>query len=319
MKMINRCHICYNPVSSSIYHKQCLKKIFNTEVEPIIDFNQNDIERLAKQYVKQKMGIPGVQRKLSLDLQKPRKDIDDEPTRLTIVGYLGGGYILKPPTASYPYMPEIEDLTMHLASLAGMRVALHGLIPMSDGQYAYITKRFDRKGKQKIAVEDCCQLSNKLTENKYKGSIEQLGRLIKHYSSNPGNDAIEFFKLIVFSFLVGNADMHLKNFSLITNDLNNIHLSPYYDLLATKLLIPSHLDEEELALPVNGKKSNLRRKDFVILGQNLEIPSNTINYLLENMVSFFPDWMEMIKKSFLSKELKKQFSSLIDGNIRRIQ
>ncbi len=315
----SRCHICYEIDDNlNYYHQHCLKSLFNTSSAPVIGFNQSDIEKLAEQYVKQKMGIPGVQRKLSLDLQKPPKH-SNAPIRLTIVGYLGGEYILKPPTISYPYMPEIEDLTMHLANLSNIQVAPHGLIPMPNNQCAYITKRFDRKRKQKVAVEDFCQLSNKATENKYRSSSEQLGKLIKYYSSNPGNDVIEFFKLILFSFLVGNADMHLKNFSLITNDLNNIHLSPCYDLLSTKLLVPNHIDPEQLALPVNGKKSNLRRKDFIAFGENIGIPSNTILYLLENMTSALPMWEKMIENSFLNDDFKNRFKFLIQENTKLIQ
>lgn len=316
--MSNRCHICYQILNTKDdYHHACLKKLFNSIDPIIVDFKENDIEKLAYEYVSQKMALPGVQKKLSLTLVKSEEN-EYRFNRLTIVGYLGGEYILKPPAKEFPFMPEIEDLTMHLASIAKINVALHGLIKMSNGKLAYVTKRFDRVNKRKIAVEDFCQLSNKFTEDKYKSSSERVGQLIRYYSSVPGDDCLKFFELILFCFIVGNADMHLKNFSLITQDLNNIRLAPNYDLLSTRLLIPKHQDPEELALPLNGKKSNIKRKDFEAFGRNLQIPDKVIHNSISLMTENWDNWKKMIDNSFLNNELRNQFQELIQERIAKL-
>ncbi len=305
----NRCYICYEAINDkSHFHPTCVKKLFGTKELPDFDFNHKKIEAMALELVKQKKGIPGVQKKLSLTLTKAD---ETHHKRLTIVGYLGGDYILKPPSSDYPFMPEIEDLTMHLAEIAKLNVALHGLLPMQGGKLAYITKRFDRMGKKKIGVEDLCQLSQKMTEDKYKSSYEKVGKIINHYASMPNEEKLKFFELILFSFLVGNADMHLKNFSLITEDTTNICLSPWYDLLSTRLLIPAKVDPEELALSLNGKKQNIRKKDFIEFGKNLEIPEKVMHNSIEFMHSCFPAWNQKIENSFLPDDLKDQFCKLI--------
>ncbi len=299
------------------YHPACLKKLFHSEFLPMLSFSSKDISSMALEYVKEKRGLPGVQKKLSLSLARSKKN-EPYKSRLTVIGYLGGEYILKPPAENYPYMPEIEDLTMHLAEIANISVAQHGLIKMSDGDLAYITKRFDRKGKNKIAVEDLCQLSLKLTENKYKSSCENIGKIIRQYSSVPGDDILRFFELVLFSFIVGNADMHLKNFSLLTLDPANIKLAPSYDLLSTKLLISEHIDPEQVALPLNGKKSNLRKKDFIALAENLKIPNKVIEYTISTMVNYQKKWEDKINDSFLTVDLKNSFKNLIAKNLAQI-
>jgi serine/threonine-protein kinase HipA len=184
---------------------------------------------------------------------------------------------------------------------------------MTDNTLAYITKRFDRQNKKKIGVEDLCQLSLKLTESKYRSSCENVGKIIKKYSNTPGDDILKFYELNLYCFIVGNADMHLKNFSLLTEE--DIKLAPCYDLLATKLLIPEHIDPEEVALPINGKKTNLRKKDFIALGENLKIPDKVIGYSIKKMIDSFAKWENKINISFLNDTLKASFKKLIIKNL----
>lgn len=314
-----KCYVCYENLDTdnhTHYHPHCLTYLFNIEIPPEITFDEQNINALAKEYVNKKMGIPGVQRKLSISLDKSKHGSDNS-SRLTIVGYLNGNYILKPPTPEYPYMPEIEDLTMQLADLANLRVAPHGLIKLKNNQLAYITKRFDRMGKQKIAVEDLCQLSLKRTDEKYKSSSERAAKVIRYYSSTPGHDCLVFFELLFFSFLVGNADMHLKNFSFLTQEINNVHFSPCYDLLSTRLLIPEHEDSEEVALAINGKKSNLRKKDFLAFGKSMDIPDKVLMQSMSKMIDCWPIWEQKIKKSFIPFELQEKLSSLIQARINQ--
>ncbi|MCD6039668.1 MAG: toxin HipA [Gammaproteobacteria bacterium] len=313
----SRCYICYESNAEiSYFHSSCLKKLFGSTQLPQINFNNKEIESIALGLVKQKKGLPGVQKKLSLSLTQA---VEGDHKKLSIGGYLGGEYILKPPTLAYPCMPEIEDLTMHLATIAKLEVALHGLLPMANGNLAYITKRFDRNGKKKIAAEDLCQLSHKLTEDKYKSSYEKVGKVIYRYTTTPGEEILKFFELILFCFIIGNADMHLKNFSLITEDISNITLSPCYDLLSTRLLISVKHDSEELALSLNGKKQNIQKKDFIEFGKNLTIPLKVIESSIAAMSTYFLPWEQKIQKSFLNSELKEKFCNLIKMRLRVLE
>jgi serine/threonine-protein kinase HipA len=199
------------------------------------------MEALATQIVKSQMTVTGVQPKLSLHLTSGGNKQD--PKRLTIVG-LWGGFILKPPSAKYPQLPEVEDLTMHLASLARINVVPHSLIRLRSGSLAYITRRIDRVKKSRLHMEDMCQLTGRLTEDKYHGSYEQMARAFRKYSVNPGLDVVNFFEQVLFSFITGNADMHLKNFSLLKQDDVGYVLSPAYDMVATALVNPEWEEKE---------------------------------------------------------------------------
>lgn len=312
---MNKCLGCYQPLKETPnnirYHSSCSKKLFGTEYPPTFDFGINDLEDLAKKSIGQHLGLTGVQPKISLHLEKKESD----PNHRLMIVNLWGNFILKPPTNQFPDIPAIEDATMHMAQLAGLKTARHGLIQLKSGELAYVTKRYDRpkKGK-KIAVEDFCQLSNLLTESKYDTSTEKAGKIILKYSSQPGLDAIAFFDLNLFCFLTGNADMHLKNFSLIKNEADEIILSPAYDLLSTKLLIPD--DKEEMALTVNGKKARIKREDFIALGKNLQIVDKAIENSFSRLLKHVPEIKNVIKNSFLSSDLKKRFNTILDERVK---
>ncbi len=214
-------------------------------------------------------------------------------------------------------MPEIEDLTMRMAELVGIRTAEHSLIRMKSGELAYISKRFDRTSKGKLHVEDFAQLLEVLTERKYSGSVERVGKGILKFSSFPGNDLINLFELVLFSYLVGNSDMHLKNYSLLRDEHDDIKLSPAYDLLSTKILLPE--DKEEYAITINGKKSNLTRKDFDKLADNFHIASKSLAAIYKKFTNAYEAWKEIINKSFLSKETQEKYVILINSNLRKIK
>ncbi|HPI41272.1 MAG TPA: HipA domain-containing protein [Pseudobdellovibrionaceae bacterium] len=253
------------------------------------------------------LGLTGVQQKISVDLEKYKGD----PSHRLMISGLWGNFILKPPTKIFPDISVVEDATMHMAEIAGITTAKHDLIKLKSGELAYVTKRFDReKNKKKIAMEDFCQLSELLTANKYDSSTEKAGKIILKFASNPGLDAISFFDINIFSFLSGNADMHLKNFSLFQNEDNYIKLSPAYDLLSTKLLLSA--DKEEMALTVNGKKANLKKSDFVSLGKNLKMNEKSIENSFERILSSIPKMKVIIETSFMSMELKKSYIQLLD-------
>lgn len=308
-----KCLYCYSPLKDAEkdFHFTCSKKFFETELPPEVDFSLNEIEKLAVKVLGRSIALTGVQPKLSVEIAKSNKG----PKRLTIVGFWGN-YILKPPFSRFPEMPEVEDLTMHLAQEFGIKSAGHSLIRLKSGELAYISKRFDRVKSGKLHVEDMAQITETLTERKYFGSMEKVGRAILKYSSFAGNDAIRFFELTLFCFLTGNADMHLKNYSLLTDEENYISLSPAYDLLSTSLLLPD--DKEELALPLNGKKSNFSRKDFEKFAEALGINEKAFRRIIDEKINTqhrLNDWIDM---SFLKSQTKVNYKELIMKRMSRL-
>jgi serine/threonine-protein kinase HipA len=296
-----RCLFCYQK-SENDYHNKCLELFFGSNKSPLINYTLNDLNDLAKKIIKSRIVIPGVQPKLSLHIEKGNTQ------RLTIVG-LEGDFILKPPTNEFPNLPENEDLTMHLAEICGIKVVPHTLVKLKSGEYAYLTRRIDRINGQKIHMEDMCQILGNLTENKYNSSMEKIGKAILKYSKLKGLDLISFFEMTLFSYLVGNSDMHLKNFSLIESD-NGFVLSPAYDLVSVKLAMPK--DNEELALTLNGKKNNLEKKDFLKFGETINLQEKTILNIFENFKSKLPILTEYINISFLNDDLKKRYIDLLN-------
>jgi len=228
----------------------------------------------------------------------------------------GGGYILKPPSPHYLLLPEVEDLTMHLASIARIKVVPHSLIRLSSGNLAYITKRIDRVKKEKVHMEDMCQLTDKLTEDKYKGSYEQVAKALLKFSATPGLDVINFFELVLFSFLTGNADMHLKNFSLIHQPVSGPVLSPAYDLVATALVNPA--DDEDLAITLNGKKKKIDRNDFVAAFTSLGLDAKQQENIFKKMEKAKSKWFDFIEISFLNDNMKVVYKNLIQERFARL-
>jgi len=312
---MNNCLYCYKPLKENQidFHPACCKKIFNTKNVPVLDYSEDQMLELADQVIKSQIAVTGVQPKLSLEIA--RNPDDQKERRFTIVG-LWGGYILKPPTKQFPSLPELEDLTMNLATLSKIDTVPHSLIRLNNGKLAYITKRIDRAEGKKIHMEDMCQLTERLTEFKYRGSYEQIGKAIQKYSANPGLDLINFFEQLLFSFLTGNADMHLKNFSLINNPVLGYVLTPAYDMLSTKLVMEE--DDEDLALTINAKKKKLKRKDFIAAFNLFEIPEKTQNNTFAKFERTIPSWFKMIEISFLSSEMKEAYVDLIKDRAKRL-
>lgn len=268
------------------YHPKCSRKFFGKAEAPVLEYGLEDMERLAGDVIRTHSAVPGVQAKLSW-----------------------GRYILKPPAKRYPELPEVEHATMHLADALGLRTVPHAMIRLKSGELAYITKRIDRDKAGKIAMEDLCQLTGRLTEDKYRGSLEQVGKAIRAFSDQPGLDAVNFFELTLFCFLTGNADMHLKNFSLWRPGVMGMQLSPAYDLVATRLLLPE--DSEETALALNGKKKNLRRKDFDALASTLQLPEKARDSVYAKLARSRKEWEPSLEKGFLSDALKRAYLQLM--------
>jgi serine/threonine-protein kinase HipA len=295
------------------FHASCSKKMFGQAIPPVLPYHEDELEKLAEEVLDTQTTIPGVQAKLSLHLTSGEHR--NAPKRFTIVG-LWGGYILKPPGPNYPQLPEVEDLTMHLANRTKINAVPHSLIRMKSGNLAYITKRIDRVKKEKLHMEDMCQLTERLTEEKYHGSYEQVGKAILKYSSNPGLDVVNFCELIVFSFLTGNADMHLKNFSLIHQPQQGIVLAPAYDLVATALVNPA--DDEDLALTLNGKKKKINRNDFKTAFTTLQLDLKQQENIFKKMEKSSSKWMSLIDNSFLTNDFRNSYKKLIETRFNRL-
>lgn len=314
-----RCLYCYKILEPGQvdFHPSCSRKIFGNPQPPLLPYTEAQMLELGEKVIKSQIAITGVQPKLSLDIEKTFKEHSETKTqRFTIVG-LWGGYILKPPAKNYPYLPELEDLTMHLAQLSGIATVPHSLIRLQDGSLAYITKRIDRVKKTKLHMEDMCQLTERLTEDKYKGSYEQIAKTILKYSENPGLDLVNFFEQLIFSFLTGNADMHLKNFSLLKQPQTGYVLAPAYDMVASALIVKS--DTEELALNLNGKKRKLGRKDFdTVLSSFKILDGRAIDNIYQKFSTSIEKWIQFIPQSFLPEELKNQFKILIEEKAARL-
>lgn len=309
-----KCLCCGKPLNTvkelnTLWHNSCITKFFSTKKLPELDLSKTSLEALAIASVHKGYTIPGVQKKLSLYLSN-----EDTP-HLTLMNY-PTGYILKPQTKEYKALPEAEYLVMQMARFAGIHTVPFALMKIeSDHTYAYITKRIDRihiDGKiEKLAMEDFCQLENRLTQDKYHSSYERCAKVIQAYSSTLGFDLTELFIRIVFSFLVGNSDMHLKNFSLIESKPKSqeYHLSDAYDMLPVNIILPE--DQDEVALTLNGKKRNLRKNDFLKFAEVCGINKKSAEKMIANLISKTEDFILLCEESYLPNDMKESLKKLI--------
>jgi len=313
--MGRRCLHCYEPLyeAHQDVHQACNKRFYGQLTTPQLGYSLNNLSELAARVIQSQMAVTGVQAKISLSLF--RKEDKNLTKKLTIVG-LYGDYILKPPSKYYPQLPELESVTMHMAQVCGLNVVPHSLIYLEDSTLCYITKRVDRTRKGPLHMEDMCQLSERLTEDKYKGSHEQVSKLILKHSSQPLLDVGSFYELVLFSFFTGNADMHLKNFSLLEKEGQGLVLSPAYDLVPTALVNPA--DTEELALTLNAKKRKLRYKDFLTAYENCGLNKKVLENTLELFTYCRPEMIDVINNSFVSKEFKEKYTSLVNDRYRQL-
>ena len=312
---MKRCLYCYEPLHDKEldFHASCSKKIFGLPSPPVVLFSEVDFESLATELIQNQTAITGVQTKLSLHITS--NNTVEPLKRFTIVG-LWGGYIIKLPTVQYPQLPEVEDLTMHLAKLTNIKTVPHTLIRLSSENLAFITKRVDRVKKGKLAMEDMCQLTERLTEDKYRGSYEQIAKTIQKYSTTSGLDVVNLFEVVLFSFLTGNADMHLKNFSLLEHPGLGMRLAPSYDLVNTKLVNPA--DDEELALNLNGKKRRLKKQDFVAAMDTVNLDPKQQENIFNKMEKAKPTWFECIDHSFLRDDFKERYKTIITERFEKL-
>lgn len=280
------------------------------------DFPYTVEEQLHQaQYMASKISIQGVQPKLSIILDVPKKTFD--------ITEKGGTFILKPQNMLWPYLPENEDLTMRLAKVSGLDIPLHGLVYGKDNRMSYWIRRFDRPSlkkplTEKLAVEDFAQLSGENRQTKYKSSMEKVVKVIERFTTFPFLEKEKLFHLTLFNFLIGNEDMHLKNFSLISLK-EKVVMSPCYDLVNTTLALGKNATEE-LALPLMGKKRKLSASDFFeTFGKEiLALQPRVISMIAQRLQKNRPLWTLLIEKSFLPKEYKESYLSLVEDRYKRL-
>lgn len=304
---MNICPITYQPCGDKKYSDKGLK-LLSRNLTQLNDLPLTQEEQLREAAIRaDKMSIQGVQPKLSAKLNV-KEEVFDIVDR-------GGEYILKPQNNFYPELPENESLTMKLAELIGIEVPISGMIYSSDGKFTYFIKRFDRYGRNnKLSLEDFAQLSGKSRETKYDYSMEKLVTLIDTFCTFPAVEKVKLFRLTIFNYLIGNEDMHLKNFSLITRD-NKVELSPAYDLLNTTIVVPR--TQEEIALPIAGKKRNLSVKILIeYFGkERLKLNDTIISQVLNRISSEFNNWENLVDLCFLSNEMKEKYLKLMRKRI----
>ena len=311
--MENKCLYCYEPVDlGHDFHAKCSMEFFETSTPPEMEYSLDQMGELAKSIVERSVSVPGVQAKLSMSLVKETKGMSD--TRLTVVGALGGRYIFKPPSESFPEMPENEHVTMRIAETFGIRVVPSSLIRLASGELSYITKRVDRtKAGEKVHMIDMFQITEAF--DKYKSSMEKVGKALDSYSNNTLLDKIFYFELALYSFLSGNNDMHLKNFSMIESPSGWV-LAPAYDMLNVAVILPE--DTEELALTLAGKKKKLKREQFEQFGIGLGLTDKQINGVFKRIVKNKSKALEWIDRSFLSGNKKTAYKKVLEERFMQL-
>jgi len=304
---MNRCPITYEKCENH-YSEQGLKLLSRNLIQ-LKDFPYGRSQQLelAIQY-SDKLSFSGVQPKLNAKLNLTEETFE--------IVRSGGAFILKLPHAMYEELPQNEDLTMRMAALANIEVPLHGMIYAVDRSLVYFVKRFDRKGNKKIATEDFGQLAGLSNEAKYEFSMEKLIPIIDKFCSIKFLDKAKLFRLTLFNFLVGNEDMHMKNFSMIHEE-DIVRLSPAYDLVNSTIVMNS---KEEIGLSLRGKKANLKRDDFLEYygKEKLGLPNSLISEILTDFQSSIPAWKELISSSFLSPGKISAYLSLVEERVQRL-
>jgi len=297
---MSHCRVCLEPVhDEAANHSRCLKALFETGKLPALDIDASSLHTAALAMVGH-TSLSGIQKKISLGLAADR-------TTLRVVAE-GGDYILKPQTGTYPSVPENEHVTTRMANLVGIETAVSGIVGLTDGTLAFIVRRFDRlpNGK-KVRQEDFCQLAELPPKEKYQGSAERCVKIIKQYASEPLIELLKLYRLLVFTWWSGNGDMHLKNFSLLTDEDGIVRLTPAYDLVSTHLVIPN----DPLAAAVGGKKTNLARGDWLRLAEYCGLPRKVAERVLQEQADVVDSATRLIGHSFLPADQKTAYEALI--------
>ena len=307
---MKRCPITYEPIEDERDCSARGLKLLDRNLVSLVPLGYTAAEQRQEALDRAgKMSIQGVQLKLSavLKVKEGRFELVDS----------NGRFILKPPSADFLELPENEDLTMRLAAAAGIEVPVHGLVYARDGSFTYFIRRFDRDRRKRLPVEDFAQLSGASRETKYNSSMEKVAAVVDRFCTFPAIERVKLFTRTVVSFLTGNEDMHLKNFSLITRR-GRIELAPAYDFVNSSILIKNAT--EEMALPIGGKKSGLTRPDLFayFARERLQLNERVLDDIIGRLRAAFPIWEKLIADSFLSPEKQKAYAALVNARRARL-
>ena len=297
--MTKQCLSCHQPAPEieGGYHRRCARKLFGTGWVPAIPFSSSEIVSQAQKMIG-KISISGVQPKLSVHLDRKKKTLD--------VVEQGDHFILKPQVERFKNLPENEGLCMNVAEAFGIETPPHGLLSFPDGDFCYIVRRFDRlPDGVRLPQEDFQQLTG--IEDKYAGSMEKVGKALLKYSEAPGLDAVLLFERLLLFFVLGNGDAHLKNFSLLKNPDLGYRLSPVYDIVNSRLVLPA--EQEEMSLSINGKRNKLEREDFISFAEHMDIPGKTVDTTFRKLKESRDLIIEQIGSSLLPDDMKAGFRS----------
>lgn len=296
---MSSCLICLRPVKDGgDHHARCARRLFGHEVAPALSIKDAEIDT----YLARSIGsaaIPGAQRKLSMSVVVSRR-------ALTIVEGGIGRFILKPPAAAMPHLPENEHLSMSIASLMRLRVPDFGLVRLDDGQLAYIVARFDRLvDGRKLMVEDLCQLAGLRPADKYHGTALDCAELVSAFSSEPPADLMVLFRMFVAAYWIGNDDLHRKNISLIqaVRGGRSHILSPTYDVVST-ILYPDLATG--LALPISDDGA-VDRDAWLAFGEAIGLGPAVIARVLGEPLGRMPAALELIDASYLPEPMRRSY------------
>jgi serine/threonine-protein kinase HipA len=308
---MNRCPITYEPISDEAGYSSRGLKLLDRHLSSLAPLGYTAAEQRQEALERAgKMSLQGVQLKLSgvLRVKEGRFDVVDR----------NGRFILKPPSADFPELPENEDLTMRLAAAVGIEVPVHGLVRARDGSLTYFIKRFDRAGRARVPMEDFAQLSGASRETKYESSMEKVAAVVERFCTFPAIERVKLFERTLLSFLAGNEDMHLKNFSVITRG-GRVVLSPAYDLVNSTIVLKN--PKEEMALPIRGKRSRLSRDDLLsyFARERLQLNERVLSDVVARFQAAFPAWDELITNSFLSLEKKEGYRAVVKARRARLE
>lgn len=306
--MTELCMSCHNinPDTTGQYHKKCARRLFGTNRVPLIPFSSKDIVTEAQKMVG-KISISGVQPKLSIHLDKRSKYFQ--------VVEKGGGFILKPQVERFSRLPENENLCMNIAEKLNIETPSHGLLRLQDGSICYIVKRFDRLDDgTKLPQEDFQQLTG--IEDKYAGSMERIAKVLLENSNAPLLDVVFLFERLILFFVLGNGDAHLKNFSLLKKPGMGYRLSPVYDIVNSRLVLP--LEQEEMSLSINGRRNRLRKNDFLLFAEEMGIPDKTVSNILGKLNNSKSTIKAQIDSSMLLQEEKNTFWGICEERLQRL-
>jgi serine/threonine-protein kinase HipA len=274
-------------------HSGCHKRLFGTSRPVPVEVDPANLHLFGLKMAG-RVTLSGVQKKIALTHVRGSLR----------VAAGASSYILKPQEDRFPDVPQNEHLSMVLASLVGVEIPDLGLVELRDESLALLIRRFDRENDgHRLPMEDFCQLAEQPPAEKYEGSAELCSRIINRYASETLVDQRSLFRLVLVSWWLGNGDLHLKNLALLSRERDIPKLSPAYDIVNTAIVIPG----DQLALPVSGKRSNFKPRDWLKFGQYCGLPDEVVEFESMNILKRSKDALGYVRDSFLRPELKDAY------------